>query len=339
MSTLINTTFDSIYLTSNLPDEVEIETLTPQVTVTIKVDDTEVFKSDYYPYAQKVYFRDVRSIVESAMQQMGLAIATFVFSVKDLESYTKSSGEIKVVYSELKSSTTSEVYLTKHFLSTRKSALLSRSCPFFLYVFSKAYEQCSNYCIIYYYPSYAPSQLLSLRYDFNSKLSEKQDILSVSADYSDFQAILESKNIFNATVLHVYFCTSPRVFDIYFTSDAPSDTFQFLNNFNLMETVCLFGATTTKTDISRSEAVQGRITSFYDVTMRVKHEVETAPLTYDEARHLIQLLTSRSITRCVAGDTYAPVIITGCTPEITDNISTPIRLKFTYEYNDQTEWL
>ena len=91
MSTLINTTFDSIYLTSNLPDEVEIETLTPQVTVTIKVDDTEVFKSDYYPYAQKVYFRDVRSIVESAMQQMGLAIATFVFSVKDLESYTKSS--------------------------------------------------------------------------------------------------------------------------------------------------------------------------------------------------------------------------------------------------------
>jgi hypothetical protein len=339
MSTIINTSFDTLYLTSQLPDEVEIETLTPQVTVTIKIDDSEVFKANYYPYALKVYVRDIRSIVESAMQHKGLAISSFELEVKDLENITKSSGKMKVVYSELKSLASSEDFLENHFLSTRKSALLSQKCPFYLHLYCKEYEQCSNYCIIYYSTSYTHGQVLSLRYDFYSKLSDKEDVLSVSANYTKFQALLESKKIYGATVLYVHYCTSPREFDIYFTSVAPSDTFQFLNNFYLMETVCLFGATTTKTEISRSEAVRGRVTSFYDVTKRVKHEVETAPLTLAEARHLIELITSRKITRCIGNNVYAPVIITDSTPEFSDNDSDQIRLKFTYEYTDNKEYI
>ena len=339
MSILLNTSFDSLYLTSHLPDEVEIESLTPRVTVKITVDSKEVFKSDYYTYYQKVLVHDIRSIVESAMLQMGLAIAKFVFTATNMENFSKTSGDVTVVYSQLKSSEGSEEFLTSHFLSTRKSALIDQSAPFKLHFYTEAYQQSSHYCIIYYKATYAPGQILSYRSDFNSKLSDTTTILSVNASYSRFQSILATQNIHGVTITQVHYQVGYRVFDIYFTPDAPSDIFQFGNAFNLQETVCLFAASTSKTDISRSEAVQGRVTSFYDVTTRVKHEVETAPLTFIEAKHLTQLITSQKISRCVADDEFVPVIVADSTPEVTDNITSPIRLKFTYEYSDQTDWL
>ena len=339
MSILLNTSFDSLYLTSHLPDEVEIESLTPLVTVKITVDDKEVFKSDYYTYYQKVLVQDIRSIVESAMLQMGLAIAKFVFTATNMENFSKTSGDVTVVYSQLKSSEGSEEFLTSHFLTIRKSALISQSSPFNLHFYTKAYQQSSNYCIIYYKASYAPGQILSYRSDFNSKLSDTTAIISVNADYSRFQSILATQNIHGVTITQVHYQVGYRVFDIYFTPDTPSDIFQFNNAFNLLETVCLFAASTSKTDISRSEAVQGRVTSFYDVTTRVKHEVETAPLNFIEACHLTQLITSQKISRCVAVDEFAPVIVADSTPEVPDNITSLIRMKFTYEYSDQTDWL
>ena len=85
MATVINTKFSSICLTADLPEEVEIESLTPQVTVTISIDEVEVFSSAYYIYGLKAYVRDIQSIVESAMLQKKLAIASFVLNVKDYE--------------------------------------------------------------------------------------------------------------------------------------------------------------------------------------------------------------------------------------------------------------
>lgn len=339
MSILLNTSFDSLYLSSHLPDEVEIESLTPRVTVKITIADKEVFSSDYYTYYQKVLVHDIRSIVESAMLQMGLAIAKFVFTATNMENFSKTSGDVTVVYSQLKSSEGSEEFLTSHFLSIRKSALVSQSSPFNLHFYTKAFQQSSHYCIIYYKASYAPGQVLSYRSDFNSKLSDTTTIISVNADYSRFQSILANQNIHGVTITQVHYQVGYREFDIYFTSDAPSDIFKFNNAFNLQETVCLFAASTSKTDISRSEAVQGRMTSYYDVNTRVKHEVESALLTFIEAKHLTQLITSQNIFRCIADDEFAPVIITDSTPEVTDNITSPIRIKFTYEYSDQTDYI
>ena len=82
---------------------------------------------------------------------------------------------------------------------------------------------------------------------------------------------------------------------------------------------------------------------FYDEVVLIFREkgleVETAPLTFIEACHLTQLITSQKISRCVADDEFVPVIVADSTPEVTDNITSPIRLKFTYEYSDQTDWL
>ena len=306
MSTIINTTIPTLVLSAHLPDEVEIESLTSEVTVTITIDSISVFSSAYYTYNTKAYVRDIRSIVESAMLQQNLAIASLVLKVK---------------------------------VSTRTSALLSRTCPFTLYFYAKPYAQESNYCEIYHTPSSAPGQVLKHTYYYPSKQSDTHAIKSFTASYSQFQYLLSLSNINSSTISRVYFHIGPREFNIYFTPDTPSDTFQFRSSFNLLDTVCLFGASTTKTEISRSEAVCCRIVSYYDEQLRVLHELETAPLTLSEARHLTELLTSRQITRQNASGEFVPVLITDVTPEISDNNSNSVRIKFTWTYADQTEYL
>ena len=338
MSTIINTSFSSLCLTADLPEEVEIESLTPQVTVTITIDEVEVFSSAYYIYGLKAYVRDIQSIVESAMLQKKLAIASFVLNVKDYENFTYTSGVIKVVYSHLKSLKGAEQALLGAFLTTRKSALLSQTCPFTLYNYAQPYQQGSNYCDIYYNMPSVQSMLKST-VTFGNKQSDTPKIIASEASYARFQNLLALSGIHNATIHRVFYRIGEREFNIYFSPTAPSDTFQFKGNFNLWETVCLFGATTSKTEIDRSEAFCGNKVAYYDTSVKVKHEVETAPLTLSEAQFLTQLLSSQEITREVADGVFAPVLISDTSSEVSDNNSNPIRLKFTWTYADQNEFL
>ena len=338
MATIINTKFSGPYLSSDLPDEVEIESLTPQVTVTITINEVEVFSSPYYIYGLKAYVRDIRSIVEAAMLQKNLAFAKFLLTVKDYENFTYNTGNVIVIYSHLKSLSGSEQQLTNSFLSTRESALLSRSCPFSLYNYAVPYMQVYHYCDIYYtIPS--SREIITATYTFGNKQSDTPKIIPTDASYAKLQELLAQRNILDATIHRVYYYLDGREFNIYFTPDTPSDTFQFKGNFNLWETVCLFGATTSKTEIDRSEAECGNKVAYYDTTVKVKHELETAPLTLSEAKFLTQLFISHEITREVSAGVYAPVLITEATPEITNDNTTPIRLKFTWQYTDNKEYI
>lgn len=338
MATIINTKFLGPYLSADLPDEVEIESLTPQVTVTITINEVEVYSSPYYVYGLKAYVRDIRSIVEAAMLQKDLAIAKFLLTVKDYENFTYNTGNVIVIYSHLKSLEGSEQQLTKSFLTTRKSALLSQTCPFTLYNYAQPYQQSSNYCDIYYNVPSVQSMLKST-VTFGNKQSDTPKIIASEASYARFQNLLALSGIYNATIHRVFYRIGEREFNIYFSPTAPSDTFQFKGNFNLWETVCLFGATTSKTEIDRSEAVCGNKVAYYDTSVKVKHEVETAPLTLSEAQFLNQFLSSQEITREVADGLFAPVIISDISSEVSDNNSNPIRLKFTWTYADQIEFL
>jgi hypothetical protein len=78
---------------------------------------------------------------------------------------------------------------------------------------------------------------------------------------------------------------------------------------------------------------------FYDETVKVKHEVETAPLTYDEAMWLNQMLTSKLVKRPMDDGEEAEVLISDISSEVTDADKELIRLKFSWKYADGTERL
>jgi hypothetical protein len=143
----------------------------------------------------------------------------------------------------------------------------------------------------------------------------------------------------NCNVRGVEYQIGNRHFNFFFTDEQPTDVFTFLNAFNIEERAYLYGATTIKTEIDRSEAVCGNETQFYDETLKVKNEVETAPLPYDEAKWLSQMLTSKKVSRAMGDGTFEEILISDITSEVSDSDKDLIRLKFSWKYADGSQWL
>ena len=166
MATTIKTTFDSIYLTAHLPEEVSIETDAARLEVNIFVDDVKVFKSVYYPFDKMVSVRDIRSIIEASMCERQLVMATLKMEIYEPKSsvsmptsvtidengnYVVTYGSdgsanpnasldnLRMIYCRFKSGISSEGYLGNRFLTTRKSALMPRNGHLSLSNYIKAY--------------------------------------------------------------------------------------------------------------------------------------------------------------------------------------------------------
>ena len=364
MATSISTTFDAIYLTGNLLEQVNITTDSTSLVVEVFLQDTRIFASVYYPYMNIVCIRDIRSIVEAAMQDRGLVMATLKlmateplpdasnitydedgnihieFDGKDPESVRASVSDIKIIYSAFRTADDSTAFLSKRFLTTRHSALVPRRGGHVLLSnYTRAYAESSNYALILYHDAHSEGHQ-SYSFNLGRVQSTSETIVTKDLTHDYFKAIVDQNTqASDSTVDGVEYHVGNRQFSIFFTDEEPTDTFTFLNAFNLTETAYLFGATTTKTEVERSEAVCGRKTQFYDETIVVKHEVETSVLSSDEAKWLNQLLTSKLVQRPISDSQSAQVLITDISSEITNSDNDRTRLKFSWKYADGNEWL
>lgn len=338
MATNITTGFNSIYLTAQLPETVFIGTDQPNVTIRVEVDGDEVFKSVYYPYNSVIAFRDLRSIVEAAMLDQGLDIANLEIWADPSSGNSSAVQDVKVIYSDLKFGDDTETVLKSMFLTTRKSALIPKDGHVVLCNYAKAYEESYNYATIFYSVSYAPDTVLQYNNIMSRVQSTSAKIVSVKLDYEYFKSIVDTAISGNSIIRGVEYHIGGRQFNIFFTNKKPTETFMFLNSFGEQETLYLYGSTTTKTEIDRSEAISGRTTQFYDETVKVKHEVETAPLTFEEAKWVSQMLTSKSVFKYVGEHQVETLLISDITSEVTDSSKELTRIKFSWKYAKGSEW-
>ena len=94
-----------------------------------------------------------------------------------------------------------------------------------------------------------------------------------------------------------------------------------------------------KTEIDRSEAVCGEYTQYYDEKVKTKYEVETAPLSIDEAKWLNQMLTSNLVKHGMEDGTFEDILISDITSEVSNSDKDLIRLKFSWKYADGSQWI
>jgi len=363
MATSIITDFDSIYLTAHLPEEVSFETDTEYLEISIYVNNLKAFTSRYYPYNTEVIVRDIRSIVEANMRERKLCLATMKivatepvdskpnitydddgnihmeYGKEEEEAVTETIDNIKVVYSCFKTTEYSGGFLTSSFLTSRKSALIPRNGLLKLANYTRANAMGTNQALIYYSHKNVPGVIFTYRDTMSRMQSSTENIIKANLSHQSFKSIVDQVKSTNCLVHGVEYQIGNRHFNIFFTDEQPTDVFSFLNAFNIEERAYLYGATTIKTEIDRSEAVCGNETQFYDETVKVKHEVETAPLPYDEAKWLNQMLTSKLVNRCMDDGTFEKVLISDITSEVTDSDKDLIRLKFSWKYANGNEWL
>ena len=340
MATNITTNFDTIYLTAHLPENVYIGTNASSIEVSIYIDADKVFSSVYYPYNQVVCVRDIRSIVEAAMLDQELDMAKLRIDADEPNNGPGSIVEnIRVIYSDFKSTLGSETFLNLNFLTTRKSTLIPRDGLVKLSNYTRAYVESSNYALIHYSVPYIPGEIFQYNCYLGRVQSTTEKIVTVNLTHAYFKELVDNYRNTDCKVHGVEYQIGARMFNIFFTDEQPTDVFSFINAFNVVERIYLYGSTTTKTEVSRSEAVCGRNTQFYDETVTVKHEVETAPMPYDEAMWLSQLFTSKHVSKLLDNNHFAQVLMTDITSEVTDSSKELVRLKFAWKYADGVEWL
>lgn len=363
MATSIITDFNSIYLSSHLPEEVSFETDAVSLKIDIYVNNKKVFTSDYYPYNLEVTIRDIRSIVEAAMVAQRLTLTTLkIVATEPVEQksnttydengniyvnfdeqpetpITKSSDIIKVVFCQFKTTMGSDSFLGCSFLTTRHSVLLPRSGQLKVSNYTRANAQGSNEALIYYQHYAIPGVVFTYRHTYSKIQSSTEKIVTTELTHNYFKKIVDQAMSTKSIILGVEYQIGVRQLNIFFTDEEPTATFKFLNAFNIMETAYLFNTTAIKTDVDRSETVCGHQTQFYDETVKVHHEVETAPLTHDEAMWINQMLTSRLVLKPVDNYDTAQILISDITSEVSDSDKELVRIKFSWKYADGNEWL
>ena len=131
-----------------------------------------------------------------------------------------------------------------------------------------------------------------------------------------------------------------RSMTYYVTDDLPEVSFCFRNAYNAEEYLYVFGTTHFKTNIERKEAIcQGRH-SFYDQSVESRHEVTTVPLSMEEAHWYNELFISPKVTVEMSADYDAvPVLISDITSEISNRPDEKVRMKFSWWYDDNAEWI
>ena len=336
MTTNIVNSFDDIYLSSHLPETVNISTSEVSVEFILYVDGVMVFSSVYYPINHLIQVRDIRSIIEAAMFDQELSIATLTLEAKQPDGDRAIIEDVKVICCSFKSTLGSETFLRQNFLTTRKSALIPRGGKMELHNYTQGGEQGNNRIRIIY--RNLDTGLNSVGNFALISMQSSVDAVKLTTLNEDY---CKSK-VGSATNCKIYAAElrlGARAFNLFFTDETPTDEFAFINAFNVQERVYLFGATTTKTEVNRSEAVVGKRTQFYDETVTVLHEVETAPLPFDEAMWMSQMFTSKRVNRILSDNQSAEVLITDITSEVTDDDKELIKLKFSWKYADGVEWI
>ena len=338
MATFITNTFDDIYLTSHMPENVLISTSENSIEFIVSVDGDEVFSSVYYPYNQTICVRDIRSIVEEAMFEQDLNIATLKLEARQQDENSSVIDDVTVICSSFKTTLGSEEFLRMNFLTTRKSALIPRDGMVELFNFTKVNEQGfnNNFVKIYYVSLTSPGNPKLSSEVLLPQQSQTDTLILQRLTEEYFKEKVEDSE--NCIILGAEYHIGDRDFSVFFTDETPTYVFSFINAFNVPERVYLFGATTTKTEVNRSEAVCGRKTQFYDETVTVKHEVETAPMPYEEALWFSQMFTSKWVNRIMPDYNAPEILISDITSEVTDSDKEMIKLKFSWKYADGVEW-
>lgn len=334
----IQTTFKTLYLSAELPEEIVISTDRASVNVAVYYFHSVCFSTVLYPYSGKAGLRDIRSIIEQVIKEESYSCGQFLVYVSG-GTENASSGEFNVVYSDIKQQYSADGFCNSYFLTTRTSFRISPLGCQRLSLYAKAGETYTGYTDCLVLPTGSSTPVVLQIADTVQRTAQMQ----AAVDYFDIQVELIQDAVYDnypdmagkliAFTVH----RGNRAMTFYVTEEEPDKTFAFLNAFDCLEYAEIYGVTTAKQKVERSEAVCGRRHLFYDQENTQSFEVETAALTYEEAVWLQQMLSSRKVIAQDLPGTNVEVLITESTAEISDSDDERNKIKFTWQLADNVQ--
>ena len=325
---------------SALPDSFNITGVQGEyVEVDVSLEGQSIYSTKLYKSSNNTCtFYELRQIVEQNMVVRGLTLASLLITVDYGGEADQFSGKYIIYSKNRKMDSDDEGYLANHFLMNRTSYTLPRGQMMILPFFATddEYIRARYSCTFLKNGEAVTYQVTQSIYQYQTPHIYN---LYLTADF--LQDLAEQSVGDNCGQL---LCFTVRVGDrsltVYIVDEEPCVHLSFRNSFNTWEEIYVFGSETLKTEVSHKEAVVMNTSSFYDNTVSRKHEVVTVPLSQEEARWINEFLESDEVIMEVSHDyPEQPVLISDITSEISDSAKEHVRIKFSWRFNDQKEFL
>lgn len=333
MATSFSTALPDLIFSTQLK-ELEYSTNLDIVTLSLCEDKdwgTLIFSTTVYPVGGTAVFYDIASVVELYMQKKGYSSMRLTVELSDSASNSLIVWTKSVIYCKYFVQLDAKSFVSNNFLTTMSYKRTFRNSTEYLSIYSDAGSlQIEANCIYRNNIGKTLSATISL-----AAVSFSQaESYTIALKYDDIVDNLK-KNNFDAKKLLAYtvLCNG-RAFTFYVQDVTPEVSFTFRNCFNVLETVSLSAVTTTKTKVERSIAVLSTMSCPYDLEVTKEYEVQSAPLTYDEAQWIEQLFMSPCVWLGADKSVEAlpMVIVTDSTCEISDTNTDSNSVKFSWRF-------
>lgn len=338
MATSWDITIPSVIFSSHLR-EIKINTDLEKVIFFLYEGDdmgSYIYETSVYCANGTAILYDIYSIITTYMQNKALSLlplSVAVFSHNDTRTPLLTL-HTNVVYSSHIMPSEAGSFASYNFLTTLTSKrTIPHSTEFLSIMHGQERNNMTAHCVFIDGSGNSVSSIVTL-YDLGY---DEIGIDTVLIQYDDIlQKLTESGHVVNKLLAYTI-TWGNRTFSFYVHNIIPDVTFTFRNCFNVLETVSFSAVTTSKTKVDRSVAVVRSLYTFYDQTTTKEYEVQSSPLTMDEAQWIEQLFISHCVRFGVALDfgTLPIALINDSSCEISDSNADLNRVKFSWQFQDK----
>lgn len=318
--------------TSSIPDIFKVSDFqgsSVYLAIYINRSEEPIFSTTLYAYGGKASIYDLRSIIESYMEEKSLTHATCSFHLQENRNdYTL--GEFTLIYCRfLIQSADCKQFLQSHFLTTHAVRLVPHGFQMDLqyFVFPDETGQCSTQFVLQPEDGSVPISLTVS----DLPIASKQFALKYE-DLNEDDLMGQLPQDTKGKLLSVTLYRGARTFTLFFTDELPTLSLTFQNEFNAVDVLYLTAQTKRKLSFERSTAVCCGESSSYDDNTEVEYESETSALSYAFAKHLTSALQSFSLfLQSPDFPTGTSILITDIESELSDATNTTCSVKFKWK--------
>jgi len=330
---MVITEIPTFVYSSQLRD-IKFATDLDKLIVVLSDGEKELYRTTLYPFDGVATIYDVRSIVEPYMLDINSCFTSFSLCFYDASNKELGSGNLNTIYCSHVMPVDAGVWVSSNFLTTLSSKRTSpHSAEYLSVMHGVEQSEMKAHCVFINGDGNIVSLIITL-FDLGY---DDIGIDTVLIQYDDIVQKLIAQGHIVHKLLAYSIIYGDRSFSFYVHNFVPDVTFTFRNCFNVLETFSFSAVTISKTKVDRSVAVARSLYSFYDQTIIKEYEVQSSPLTMDEALWIEQLFISNCVRLGVASDfSLLPIVlITDSSCEISDSNADLNRVKFSWRFQDK----
>lgn len=325
--------------------EISISVDGDYVDVLLDMPGKTLYSERLYPFDGIVTIYDIASLIEHEMRAAALAYAEFSLKVfSDTVTEKADVYLMRILYCDrYVPQVDTQCFLAENFLSTLNMRRVSDSSAISIFFFAEEGESVA-YSVEYRGRRLDNGEAVHQRAYFDSgSTAAAAGIVQVNIQVGDMTEALADSNSLSLDMVKLQSFTvrSGNRSMSFFIDDLmeDADCFYFRNCFNVWDWAALPAVTSAKTEVEKSTAVINGSTLYYDRSSSKSYQLDSAPLTSDEADLIDQLITSYEVFRIEYDRTspespfvMAPVLISDSSCEVNDGDSAPNSVKLTWRY-------